>query len=146
MKTIIRLIAAAVLSSSPALAGAGDASSDLIQMGAYVASDNMKESEEFYRALLGREPIMQLESFVAFDVAGGIFAIVKRDVYAPNASPGTGAVPYIHSANLTAVQSRMEKATGGAAPEIIKEPGIHLLKVSDPSGQLIEFFSLVGES
>ena len=34
---------------------------------------------------------------------------------------------------------------GVATPKIIKEPGIQLLKIIDPNGQLIEFFKLTGQ-
>ncbi|WP_205626529.1 hypothetical protein [Ruegeria profundi] len=79
-----------------------------------------------------------------FDIEGGWFAIVSRDRYAPGAEPGSGAVPYLQAADLEVLQSRVV-ATGAAAPEIIKEPGIHLLKITDPNGQLIEFFKLTGK-
>ena len=142
MNTTVRLITVLILATLPAVTVADEKPSDLIQMGAYVASDDMAKSEAFYTVLLDLEPVIKLDNFIAFEVAGGIFAIAKRGVYAPNSSPGKGAVPYIHSINLTAVQARIEKATGKDAPEIIVEPGIHILKVLDPNGQLIEFFSL----
>lgn len=115
----------------------------IMAMGAYVPTDNMEESVAFYRALFDREPTIGLPDFVAFDVAGGWFAIVSRDTYAPGSEAGSGAVPYLQSADLETLQARAT-ATGLAAPEIIKEPGIQLLKITDPNGQLIEFFKLTG--
>lgn len=143
MNTISRLTAILILGGLLPNAAADERASDLVQMGAYVASNDMSTSEAFYSALLGRDPVIKLENFVAFDVAGGIFAIAKRDIYAPNSSPGNGAVPYIHSTDLKAVQARIEQITGKDAPEIIIEPGIHILKVVDPEGQLVEFFTLI---
>jgi len=49
----------------------------------------------------------------------------------------------MQSADLEALRARI-MATGANAPEIIEEPGIHLLKITDPNGQLIEFFNLTG--
>ena len=144
MKKVMRVLATLGILSLPAVTVADENPSDLIQMGAYVASDDMAKSEAFYKALFDREPVIKLDNFIAFDVAGGIFAIARRDVYAPGSVPGSGAVPYIHSTDLTAVQTRIEKATGKDAPEIIVEPGIQLLKVIDPGGQMVEFFSLTG--
>lgn len=115
----------------------------LLAMGAYVPTDDMRASETFYRALFDREPVIQRDGFVAFDIAGGWFAIVSREQYAPGASPGTGAVPYLQSGDLLALQARVTKM-GGVVPEIIEEPGIHLLKIDDPNGQLVEFFMLTG--
>ena len=144
MKTVAGVLATLGILTLAAATVADEAPSDLIQMGAYVASDDMTTSETFYKTLFDRDPIIRLDDFIAFDVAGGIFAIARREVYAPGSVPGTGAVPYIHSTDLTAVQARIEKATGEDAPEIIVEPGIHILKVTDPGGQLVEFFTLTG--
>jgi len=145
MKTLMRVFAILGIVTLPMATVADENPSDLIQMGAYVASDDLAKSETFYRTLFDRDPIIKLDNFIAFDVAGGIFAIARRDVYAPGSVPGAGAVPYIHSTDLTAVQARIEAATGKDAPQIIVEPGIQLLKVTDPDGQLVEFFSLTGD-
>ena len=115
----------------------------ILAMGAYVSTDDMKSSTAFYRTLFDREPVVGLPDFVAFDVAGGWFAVVSRERYAPGAEPGTGAVPYVQSSDLEALQTRVA-ATGTTPPEIIEEAGIHLLKITDPNGQMIEFFSLTG--
>ena len=145
MNTTVRLLTAVlILATLSPVTLANEGSKDLAQMGAYVATDNMAKSEAFYKALLGLEPVIKLDNFIAFEVAGGLFAVAKRSVYAPSSSPGMGAVPYIHSTDLKKVQARIKKATGEDAPEIIAEPGIQILKVVDPNGQLIEFFSLTG--
>ncbi|MGZ2257693.1 VOC family protein [Roseobacter sp. A03A-229] len=117
---------------------------DPLAMGAYVPTDDIARAEAFYRRVLDRAPVIALEDFVAFDVAGGWFAIVSRARYAPGAVAGSGAVPYLQSRDLEAVRARVAEATGAPAPEIIVEPGIELLKVLDPDGQLVEFFRLTG--
>ncbi len=116
----------------------------IIAMGAYVPTDNMEGSEAFYRTLFDSDPAIGLPDFVAFNVAGGWFAIVSREKYAPGSKSGSGAVPYLQAADLEALQTRAT-AAGGTVPEIIEEPGIQLLKVTDPNGQLIEFFKLIGQ-
>ncbi len=116
----------------------------ILAMGAYVPTDDMQSSEAFYRTLFSREPAIGLPDFIAFNVAGGWFAIVSRDRYAPGAKPGSGAVPYLQSDDLEVLRARIA-STGETAPEILKEPGIHLLKITDPNGQLIEFFKLTGQ-
>ncbi len=82
----------------------------IMAMGAYVPTDDMEGSEAFYRALFDRAPLIALPDFVAFDIEGGWFAIVSREKYAPGAVPGTGAVPYLQSADLEAVRSRRWRA------------------------------------
>ncbi|MFY2822690.1 VOC family protein [Ruegeria sp. MALMAid1280] len=145
MKRIIALTIAAVLPTTlVAEAAEPTAPSPIMAMGAYVPSDDMDGSEAFYRTLFDSAPLIELPDFVAFSVAGGWFAIVSRDKYAPDSRPGSGAVPYLQSSDLKALQARAI-ASGMTTLEIIEEPGIHLLKITDPNGQLIEFFKLTGQ-
>lgn len=141
-------ITAALIAVLPAALGAGTSESSdqapILAMGAYVPTDDIDGSVAFYRALFDEAPAIALPDFVAFDVAGGWFAVVSRDRYAPGAEPGSGAVPYLQASNLEELQDRVS-AIGGLAPEIIEEPSIHLLKITDPNGQLVEFFKLTGQ-
>ncbi len=116
----------------------------ILAMGSYVPTDNMSASKDFYRNLFESRPAIELDDFIAFNVAGGWFAIVTRERYAPGSIAGSGSVPYLQSGNLEELRARLTRF-GLDAPEIIEEPGIHLLKVTDPNGQLIEFFHLVGQ-
>ena len=145
MRRFIALTLAAVLPTTlVAEASPPTTISPIMAMGTYVPTDHMGESEAFYRTLFDSAPLIELTDFVAFNVAGGWFAIVSRKKYAPNSEPGSGSVPYLQSSDLGALQARVV-ATGMTAPEIIEEPGIHLLKITDPNGQLIEFFKLTGQ-
>lgn len=143
-----RFIAIALASILPTALFADSAekpgTAPIVAMGAYVPTEDMEGSEAFYRALFDSEPAIGLPDFVAFDVAGGWFAIVSKEKYAPRSEAGSGAVPYLQSADLQALQARAIIA-GLTAPEIIEEPGIQLLKITDPNGQLIEFFRLTGQ-
>ena len=141
-------ITAALIAVLPAALGAETSEfsdpAPILAMGAYVPTDDIDVSVAFYRALFDETPAITLPDFVAFDVAGGWFAVVSRERYAPGAEPGSGAVPYLQASNLEELQDRVS-AIGGPAPEIIEEPGIHLLKITDPNGQLVEFFKLTGQ-
>ena len=146
MKVLFALILSAFLFGAVTMQ-ADTAKSDpqtdpILAMGAYVPTDDMAASTAFYRTLFDREPVIALPDFIAFDINGGWFAIVSRARYAAGSVAGSGAVPYLQSADLEVLQARVTKA-GGEAPAIIKEPGIHLLKITDPNGQLIEFFKLI---
>lgn len=116
----------------------------ILAMGAYVPSEDIEGSVAYYSALFDLSPMIALPDFVAFDVAEGWFAVVSRDRYAPDAEPGSGAVPYLQASDLEVLQDRI-LSIGGTPPDIIEEPGIDLLKVTDPNGQLVEFFRLTGE-
>ncbi|MEM9582118.1 MAG: hypothetical protein AAGA08_03300 [Pseudomonadota bacterium] len=142
MKTALPLAASVFLTGANLAAAQNDQA--ILAMGAYVPTDDMSVSEEFYRVLFDRAPVIELPDFVAFNIQGGWFAIASRSKYAPGSMPGSGAVPYLQSSNLEALQERAS-AAGADAPDIIEEPGIHLLKITDPNGQLIEFFALMGQ-
>lgn len=143
---VLQVVAIMLVFALPPAASAQNAEPNpIVAMGAYVASDDLRRSETFYQALFESVPVIRLDDFVAFDVAGGWFAIVSRDRYAEGSVPGSGVVPYIQSDNLEALQARAADALGEPAPEILVEPGIRILKLEDPNGQLIEFFSLTGE-
>ncbi len=142
MKNVLPLAASVVLTS----ATVADAQDDqaILAMGAYVPTDDISVSDEFYRVLFDRAPVIELPDFVAFNIQGGWFAIASRSKYAPGSMPGSGAVPYLQSNDLVTLQERAS-AAGAEVPDIIEEPGIRLLKITDPNGQLIEFFALIGQ-
>lgn len=145
MKSVSAAILAALLPGTVSAETSVPPSTEAITaMGAYVPTDDMQGSETFYRALFDSAPVIGLPDFVAFDIAGGWFAIVSRERYAPGAQAGTGAVPYLQSSDLETLRARLA-AHAGQAPQIIEEPGIRLLKITDPNGQLIEFFSLTDQ-
>ena len=142
MKNVLPLAASLVLTS----ATVADAQDDqaILAMGAYVPTNDISVSDEFYRVLFDRAPVIELPDFVAFNIQGGWFAIASRSKYAPGSMPGSGAVPYLQSNDLLTLQERAS-AAGAEVPDIIEEPGIRLLKITDPNGQLIEFFALIGQ-
>lgn len=139
MKNVLSLAASVFLTGATAAASQDDRV--ILAMGAYVATDDMGISEAFYRVLFDRAPVIELPDFVAFNIEGGWFAMASRSKYAPGSLPGSGAVPYLQSRDLVALQERAGTA-GADVQDIIEEPGIHLLKITDPNGQLIEFFAL----
>ncbi|MEM9360804.1 MAG: hypothetical protein AAGB04_31905 [Pseudomonadota bacterium] len=142
MKNVLPLAASVFLSGATVAAAQDDQA--ILAMGAYVPTDDLSVSEEFYRVLFDRAPVIELPDFVAFNIEGGWFAIASRSRYAPGSMPGTGAVPYLQSNDLVTLQERAN-AAGAEVPDIIEEPGIQLLKITDPNGQLIEFFALIGQ-
>ena len=52
-------------------------------------------------------------------------------------------MPYLQATDLVTIQTRVRKMLGDSSAMILQEPGIHILKVTDPNGQLVEFFQLV---
>lgn len=75
MKTVLPLAASVVLTS----ATVADAQDDqaILAMGAYVPTDDISVSDEFYRVLFDRAPVIELPDFVAFNIQGGWFAFAS---------------------------------------------------------------------
>ena len=140
MKKILSLAVSSFLTMTTVAPAQDDTA--ILAMGAYVPTDDISASKAFFGTLFDRAPVIELPDFVAFDIEGGWFAIVSRTKYAPGSIPGTGAVPYLQSGDLETLQARATKA-GALVPDIIEETGIRLLKITDPNGQLIEFFALI---
>ena len=113
-------------------------------MGVYVAVTDVGRSTAFYEGLFARKPTIVLDDFIGFTIGGGLFAVVSRERYHTGSSPGSGSVPYIAVDGLDIMRSRAATGTGEPKPDIITEPGIRLLKLLDPDGQIIEFYSLTG--
>jgi catechol 2,3-dioxygenase-like lactoylglutathione lyase family enzyme len=118
----------------------------LERLGVYVLSSDMKRSEAFYRSVFGLSPSVQTEVFIGFDIAGGLFAVVSRQAFAPDAVLGGNAVPYIKVGDVEAAHGHVEavapEALRDAGAGVISEGPISLFKFRDPDGNLIEYFSL----
>ncbi len=121
---------------------ANDNADEFDRMGAYVSSSDLGRSTAFYGAIFAREPVIRLDDFVAYAIAGGLFAIVSRERYSAGSIPGSGSVPYIGAEDLEMIRRRAATVLAGPVPVIITEPGIRLLKLFDPDRQLVEFYSL----
>lgn len=129
---------------SPVDHDTSSSAAEVVGLGVYVAASDIGRSRAFYEGLFARRPTVVFEDFVGFTVAGGLFAIVSRARYHPGSSPGSGSVPYIAVNDLDSVRSRAALLSVEPIPDIISEPGIELLKLFDPDGQLVEFYRLTG--
>lgn len=114
------------------------------RLGVYVLSGDMQRSETFYRSVFGRSPAVQTEVFIGFDVAGGLFAVVSRQAFAPEAVQGTSAIPYIKVSDIRAAYRHVETVAPEALHRegVLEEGPISLFKFTDPDGNIIEYFSL----
>ena len=117
---------------------------NLQRLGVYVLSSDMQRSGRFYRALLEAEPVFQTEVFIGFNISGGLFAIVSKEAFAPEASLGGNAVPYIKVTDIDAARRHVTAIAPDAvqAPGIIREGPLSLFKFKDPDGNLVEYYAL----
>src|SRR3712207_6579153 len=97
----------------------------------------------FYRRLFGRAPDVAMPQFVAFDVAGGLFAIASRAAYAPETRPGGSVRPYIRVGDLERTLAHVRRVAGAsvAAEGIVVEGPFSFFRVRDPEGNTVEFFA-----
>lgn len=114
------------------------------RLGLYVLSTDLTRSEAFYARLFGATPRVRTEVFMGFDIAGGLFAVVSKQAFAPESKLGTSTIPYLKVADLEAVHRHVQAVAPDAimAPGVITEGPISLLKIADPDGNIVEYFAL----
>lgn len=112
--------------------------------GLYVASSDLAASTSFYSTLLDRQPTLSLPSFVAFDVAGGLFAVIDGDAYGPSRVQGATVTPYISVRDIEAEYARVRHLMPDriVAPGLIVEGPISLFKITAPDGVVVEFYKV----
>ncbi|WP_157739051.1 VOC family protein [Labrenzia sp. VG12] len=117
---------------------------NLERLGVYVLSSDMERSGTFYRTLFGADPVFQTEVFVGFNIAGGLFAVVSKEAFAPKARLGGSTVPYLKVADIDAALAHVTEIAPEAlqAPGIIREGPLSLFKFRDPDGNLVEYYAL----
>jgi catechol 2,3-dioxygenase-like lactoylglutathione lyase family enzyme len=114
------------------------------RFGLYVVSDDLRGSAGFYERLFGDKPQVAVPGMTGFDVAGALFAVVDRARYAPNAGRGDSSVPYIKVADVDAFLVHVRKIAPDSleTAEVQGEGSFRFIKLRDPDGNLLEFFSV----
>ncbi len=117
---------------------------DTARFGLYVVAQDVERSAVFYERLFGRAPQVRTPALVGFDVSGGLYAVVSRRVYAPDAVKGDATLPYIKVDDIDAwfahVRTVAPDSLVGAA--ITREGPFSFFKLRDPDGNLVEFYSI----
>ena len=114
------------------------------RMGVYISSNNLNQSLEFYGSVFGIAPEVQTPGFLGFDISDGLFAIVDKETFAPDAIYGNNAVPYIRVSDLSEAHARIKAIVVPPAhiSEIIREDYLSLFKLTDPDGNIVEFYTV----
>ncbi|WP_157139768.1 VOC family protein [Roseibium aggregatum] len=114
------------------------------RLGVYVLSSDLKRSREFYGAIFGTAPKIETDVLIGFDVAGGLFAVISKQTFAPDAKLCGNTVPYLKVDDIQAALQHVETIAPDAlkAPGLISEGPISLFKVTDPDGNILEYYSL----
>jgi predicted enzyme related to lactoylglutathione lyase len=148
-KHLLRIVAILFLTSGTALHAqetdmTNSQAAAVQRLGVYVLSSDLKRSREFYGAIFGTAPKIETDVFIGFDVAGGLFAVISKQTFAPDAKLGGNIVPYLKVDDIQATLQHVETIAPDAlkAPGLISEGPISLFKVTDPDGNILEYYSL----
>jgi predicted enzyme related to lactoylglutathione lyase len=131
-----------VLIAAPA--PAGPSALKVERFGLYVVSDDIRRSTGFYERLFGDKPQVAMPGMTGFDAAGALFAVVDRARYAPNTTRGDSSVPCLKVADVDAFLAHVRKVAPESleTAEVQREGSFRFIKLRDPDGNLLEFFSV----
>lgn len=136
---IATLVAGApIMHATPAMAQ----SISVERFGLYVLADDVERSARFYEVLLEMSPEVRTPALIGFNMAGGLFGIVSREAYAAH-EPRAGSVrPYIKVADIEQAFAHASSVAPGSieAPDIVSEGPFRFFRMTDPDGNVLEFF------
>lgn len=117
---------------------------DVKRFGLYVLVDDVGRSVAFYEALFMKAPQVRTPALVGFDIAGGLFGVVDRSSFAPQAQAGGGVRPYIRVGDINAAFVHVNALAPGRIENgrFVTEGPFSFFRFTDPDGNTIEFFSL----
>lgn len=104
-----------------------------------IASPNVGLSRDWYKQLFATDPIVDIENFVSFNIAGTVFDIALADAKSP-LSPG-GSVGYWLIDDLNGLLKRVEELGAKVYRGPLKVPEIQrtILQIQDPYGNVVGF-------
>ena len=114
-----------------------------MRLGLYVVVDNIETARRFYNQLFRVEPTVDIDNFISYRLAGGLFAIYGEEAYEHSLQRGNNVVPYLQVENIDREYQRVKRLSPKMVHDTVVDEGvIKLFMFTDPSGNLIEFFSL----
>jgi len=114
-----------------------------VRMGLYVVVSDIDRATDFYEKLFEKKPYVANESFVGFEIAGGLYGLFAESAYTPTLSRGNNTVPYVRVSDIEKEHARLRKlAPKTVQPEIVTEGPLRLFVFEDPDGNVVEFYSV----
>jgi predicted enzyme related to lactoylglutathione lyase len=142
MNTLIPIALTLALVTAPAAHAQAPA---IERAGVYVVAADVARTAAFYEKLFGRAPQVRTPTLVGFDVAGGFYAVISRQAFAPDAKPGVSAAPYLKVRDIDAWFQRVTAMAPEAklvTAKVVREGPFSLLKFQDPDGNLVELYAV----
>ena len=113
----------------------------LMQLGLYVAVNDMERAVAFYRAVFGVEPIQQTDRYSAFSIGGVPFGLFDGGSYAHPLAVGNNCVPNVQVDDIDAEYARIRPLASKITDGIQQAGPFRLFMFADPDGNVLEFFS-----
>jgi predicted enzyme related to lactoylglutathione lyase len=135
------LVLTMVLAALPAHALEDDSK---FSLGLYVVVKDMEESKRFYARLFESEDYIDLGDFAGFRLSGGLFSLFSASAFEHDLVKGNNVVPYIRVSDISTEFERIRLfAPRMVHDAVLNEGAISLFMFEDPSGNPIEFYSVV---
>jgi predicted enzyme related to lactoylglutathione lyase len=113
-------------------------------LGLYVVVNDMEASKAFYAKLFESDPYIDTGDFVGFRVSGNLMSLFLEAAFEHNLVRGNNVVPYIRVDDISGEFERIKAfAPKMVHDRVLDEGQIKLFMFEDPSGNPIEFYSIV---
>jgi len=141
----LKNIAAALITMAAMSSNAQD--SAIEKFGMYVLAADVDKSRRFYERLFQKPPYIVTETFIGFDVAGGLYAVFAANAADRKIDKGNSAVPYLRVKDADREFARVQALNVAMLDnKVLQEGPIKLFRIADPDGNVVEFFSLAAST
>lgn len=114
-----------------------------MELGMYVAVEELDRSRQFYSSLFGVDPYIENDNFIGFEMGGGRFGIMKSEAYAFPMNRGNNVIPNIRVSDIDLEFARVIDLKPSMIQEAVTDLGaMKLFMFADPDGNVIEFHSI----
>jgi len=113
------------------------------RFGLYVVADDMDRARRFYEKLFG-DPEIRMPGVFGYDVAGGLYAVVSREVYAVDATRGDTMRAYIQVSDINETFAKVAAAVPDYLEDaaVIVEGPFRFFRIRDPDNNMLELYSI----
>jgi predicted enzyme related to lactoylglutathione lyase len=113
------------------------------KLGVYVVVAEIPRAIEFYAGIFDKRPYVATETFAAFEVAGGVYALFAAHASDVARSRGNSTVPYIRVRDAGQSHARIASLHARLLDERpVQEGPITLFRFVDPDENVVEMFSI----
>jgi catechol 2,3-dioxygenase-like lactoylglutathione lyase family enzyme len=123
--------------------GAPAVENDFQKLGVYVVVSDVERSVDFYSRIFQKQPYVRSETFAAFDVAGGLYALFAERASDIRRTRGNTTAPYIRVRDAHRELERVAALDVKLIDQaVVQEGPLVLFRFFDPDDNVVEFFSV----